>query len=83
MGTLLQVRRQEIEPDQTDTTFSVQILLGQEQEDILVFGRAIGGYVLGPGSGDKALLVACGFKTADPAMLPLLLRTLDKVNVWN
>ena len=52
------------------------------QVEFLAFGRAIGEHVLTKGS-YKSVIVSCGFRTIDPDIIPLLLTTLESVNVWN
>ena len=48
-----------------------------------MFGRAVGGHILGPKMSGVSLILACGIREPDPVIIPLLLQTLDRLNVWD
>lgn len=82
MGTMLLVRRESKGPD-SGVSFNVTTLLGKNDPEIHVFGRAIGGHILVPEIQNQSIVLGLGIQhDPDPSLIPKLLETLDQLNVW-
>lgn len=74
MGTLLDVSQDLMVDPSSSPTYSVRTLLGKDDPQVHVFGRALASQLRPPGS---SLLLALGIRNPSPRILPRLLKELE------